>query len=264
MATPAPASFAQLLDQAVNEPGIVSSAYRQFYGYSIGNQLLALSQCLARGIQPGPLATFQRWKELGRSVRRGEKALTLCRPVTVKRMTTADDDTEDTTAATWFVYRSQWFVLAQTDGQPYAEPAMPTWEKDRALVTLEITEISFEHTDGNCMGFARNREIAINPVNPMPHKTRFHELGHVLLGHTTEGTQADAEITPRNLRECEAEAVALLCLAALDLPGIEHCRGYIQMWWGQGNAIPERSAQRIFKATDQILKAGYPTRQSDE
>jgi antirestriction protein ArdC len=43
----------------------------------LGNQLLALSQCMARGIQPGPIATFQRWKELGRYVRRGEKAITV-------------------------------------------------------------------------------------------------------------------------------------------------------------------------------------------
>ena len=71
-----------------------------------------------------------------------------------------------------------------------------------------------------------------------------------------EGVQADGEITPRNLRECEAEAVALLCCAALDLPGAEESRGYIQNWWGAGNPIPERSAQRILKAADQILKAG--------
>jgi hypothetical protein len=90
----------------------------------------------------------------------------------------------------------------------------------------------------------------------MPHKTRFHELAHVLLGHTIEGIQAHSEITPRNLRECEAEAVALVCLAALDLPGADQCRGYIQTWWGSGNPIPERSAQRILKAADQILKAG--------
>jgi len=43
MATPAPATFAQLLEHAVTEPGILSNAYRQFHGYSIGNQLLALS-----------------------------------------------------------------------------------------------------------------------------------------------------------------------------------------------------------------------------
>ena len=53
--------------------------------------------------------------------------------------------------------------------------------------------------------------------------------------------QADGEITPRNLRE------ALLCCAALDLPGVDHSRGYIQAWWGSGNPIPERSAQRMLE-----------------
>jgi hypothetical protein len=118
-----------------------------------------------------------------------------------------------------------------------------------------VVEVSFDATNGNVLGFARNRSIAINPVNPMPHKTRFHELAHVLLGHTSAGPLNDGDVTPRDLRECEAEAVALLCLAALDLPGIEHCRGYVQHWWGHGNPIPERSAQRILKVADQILKA---------
>ena len=78
----------------------------------------------------------------------------------------------------------------------------------------------------------------------------------VLLGHTAEGLQTDGEITPRSLRECEAEAVALLCCAALELAGVEHCRGYIQSWWGAGHPIPDGSAQRILKTADQILKAG--------
>ena len=58
-------SFADLLRSAVTEPGILSDAYRQFHNYSIGNQLLAWSQCFGRGIQLGPMATFPRWKELG-------------------------------------------------------------------------------------------------------------------------------------------------------------------------------------------------------
>ena len=65
-------------------------------------------------------------------------------------------------------------------------------------------------------------------------------------------------LSPRSLREVEAEAVALVCLEALGLQGAEHCRGYIQHWNERCGAepIPERSAQRIFKAADQILKAG--------
>jgi antirestriction protein ArdC len=250
-------SFADVLRSAVEEPGIISAAYSQFHSYSLGNQLLAWSQCVQRGIQPGPIATYQRWKELGRQVRRGEKAITLCRPVTAKRIETTADGTEETTAATWFVFKPFWFVLAQTDGQPLQEQPTPTWDAARALAALDVIEIPFDLLNGNCLGFARERSIAINPVNPSPHKTRFHELAHVLLGHTSEGLQADSERTPRNLRECEAEAVALLCCAALGLPGVECCRGYIQTWWGTGNPIPERSAQRILKTVDGILRAGH-------
>ncbi len=254
--TPNVAPFAELLRSAVSEPGIISAAYRQFHTYSIGNQILAWSQCAARGIQPGPMATYPKWRELGRHVRKGEKAITLCQPVTIMRTVETDDGREGIDVLTRFVYRPHWFVLAQTDGQDLPPAPIPAWNRARAIETLNVSEISFDETDGNVQGFARGRSIAVNPVNPMPHKTTFHELAHVLLGHTAEGVQSDGDITPRNLRECEAEAVALVCCAALDLPGAEFARGYIQSWWGAGNPIPERSAQRILKVADQILKAG--------
>ena len=96
--------------------------------------------------------------------------------------------------------------------------------------------------------FARQPSIAINPL---PHKTRFHELAHVLLGHTAEGEQGDSDLTRR-----EAESAAMFCSAALDLPDTAGSRGYIRSWWGQGNPIPERSAQHIFKTANQSLTAG--------
>ena len=254
------ASFADLLRSAVTEPGIISAAYQQFHTYSIGNQLLAWSQCIERGIQPGPIATFPRWKELGRHVRKGERALTLCQPVTVKRTTSADDGTEETDAFTRFVYRPHWFVLAQTDGQDVEPLAIPEWDQARALHALRVIEEPFTGTDGNCQGYARQQTIAVSPVAGLPDKTRFHELAHVLLGHTSEAESglSDSDMIPRSLREVEAEAVALVCLEALGLPGADHCRGYIQHWNERRGAepIPERSAQRIFKAADQILKAG--------
>ncbi len=195
-------------------------------------------------------------------MRKGEKALTLCMPVTIKRKTEtvdadgADDADSESATFTRFVYKARWFVLSQTEGEPVPEPEIPSWDAARALAALSVEQIPFDATDGNCLGYARERAIAINPVNSLPHKTRFHELAHVLLGHTAEGVQADSEITLRSLRECEAEAVALVCCAALALPGVAECRGYIQSWWGQGHEIPERSAQRILKTADQILKAG--------
>ena len=259
MASPSPQAFADLLQSAVTEPGILSRAYQQFHSYSVGNQLLAWAQCAERAIPPGPINTFPGWKALGRHVRKGEKALALCMPITVKRRPrtqVVEADSDEPGVMTWFVYKRRWFVLSQAEGEPVPAPSIPAWERDRALEALQVVEIPFDLADGNCLGFARERSIAVNPINPLPHKTRFHELGHVLLGHTAEGLQADSEVTPRDLRECEAEAVALVCCAALELPGVAESRGYIQTWWGQGHAIPERAAQRIFKAADQILKAG--------
>ena len=265
MSRPTPKAFAALLQDAVNEPGTLSQAYQQFHTYSLGNQLLAWTQCADRGLQPGPMATYPRWKALGRQVKKGEKAITLCMPITVKRKR-ADVVPEPATAEpgdvmTRFVHKARWFVLGQTEGEPLPEAETPDWHAVRALEALDVQEIPFDHVDGNCLGFARERLIAVNTINPLPHKTRFHELAHIMLGHTAEGLQADSDMTPRTLRECEAEAVALLCCAALELPGIDEARGYIQHWWGQGHEIPEPSAQRILKVADQILKAGTGTSQ---
>lgn len=179
-------------------------------------------------------------------------------PVTVKRKETNDTGEEQDAGFTTFVYKSRWFVLAQTDGEAMQLPAMPTWDAEKALFALDIQRIPFAETDGNCQGYAKRRLIAINPVAQLPHKTLFHELAHVVLGHTTEADFNDTEHTPKNLREVEAEAVALLCCEALDLEGAHFCRGYIQDWLKRGDdsAIPEKNAQKILKAADQILKAG--------
>lgn len=264
-AKPTAPDFAELLSRALSEPGIVSRAYTAFHGYSLGNQILAFVQCAERGITPGPIATFMGWKDKGRFVRKGERAIVLCMPITAKRKANDPRDTDVSNDGkpdtfTRFVFRPNWFVLAQTDGQDVASPAIPDWNQAHALDTLGIVEEPFTGTDGNCQGYARHRTIAVSPVAELPNKTRFHELAHVVLGHTTEAEAglSDSDLTPRSLREVEAEAVALVCLEALGLPGAEHSRGYIQHWNERRGAepIPERSAQRIFKAADQILRAG--------
>ena len=268
-------TFATLLTRAVSEPGLVSRAYSAFHGYSFGNQLLALVQCLERGLTPGPIATFLGWKDKGRFVWKGEKAIVLCMPVTCKRRQDESDDDPTTPSQaapatfTRFIYRPRWFVLSQTEGAAVETPAIEEWDAARALDALDVREEPFAHLDGNCQGYAHDRAIAVSPIAELPHKTRFHELAHVVLGHTTEGTLTDDALTQRSLRDVEAEAVAMVCLEALGLPGAEHCRGYIQHWNAARGAergaepIPERSAQKIFKAADTILRAGRASQLDD-
>ena len=255
--------WAALLVEAVNKPGLIMEAYSAFHNYSIGNQILALVQCHLRGLQPGPINTFPKWQTLGRVVKRGERALTLCMPITRKQR---EEESDEEHTFTSFAYKPRWFVLSQTQGRELEPTTIPEWDSEKAIAALSIERVAFDKTDGNCQGFARQRQIAINPVAQLPYKTLFHELAHVILGHTTEADFADTEATPRNLREVEAEAVALLCCESLGLEGADYCRGYIQNWLYQGigfnaDAIPEKSAQKIFRSADQIIRAGRPTRE---
>lgn len=241
-------------------------AYTAFHNYSIGNQILALVQCQMLGLEPGPINTFPGWQALGRNVKRGERALTLCMPITrkVRHEEQADQNEGENgeRSFTIFMHKARWFVVSQTIGDEFNPPSLPEWEANRALAALDIEQTPFTHTDGNCQGYANKRQISINPVAQLPTKTLFHELAHVVLGHTTEADFTDTEHTPKSLREIEAEAVALLCCEALNLDGSDYCRGYIQNWLGkgkgncEGEAIPEKSAQKIFRAADQILRAG--------
>jgi hypothetical protein len=267
--------WSQILVDAVTKPGVISMAYCAFWNYSTGNQLLALFECMARGIDPGPIHTFGGWLKLNRHVKKGEKAITLCVPRTVKRRLgdkppqdgipespTGGDGAEacgGEVTFTVFAYRPHWFVLSQTEGEPYVPLCIPEWDEATALHQLQVDRVPFTHLSGNCQGYASGRTFAVSPVAYLPHRTCLHEIAHIVLGHTQElqGLTDGDEQTPRDVREVEAEAVSLICCQSLGLPGEAFSRGYLQHWLGK-QSIEERSAQRVFKAANEILRAGRP------
>lgn len=255
------AIWGQLLRDAVEKPGRMLAAYAAFHNYSFGNALLALEQCVRRNLQPGPLNTYRGWLERKRQVRKGETGITLCMPMPFKR-NARSDETEDESAKAQtrnaFRFRAYWFVLAQTEGEETCMAPIPGFQLDTALRTLQITCTAFDEINGNIQGFARHREIAVSPLAALPYKTAFHEIAHVVLGHTTSEKLVDGEHTPRRLREVEAESVALICCETLGLNGAEFCRGYIQHWLKTEKEIPNPSAAHIFAAATSILKAGVP------
>lgn len=258
-----------ILVDAITKPGVIAKAYSTFWRYSFGNQLSAYFQCLVRNIEPGPINTYKGWQELGRHVKKGEKALWLIMPVMVTSKhaevvpavaETGDSSEAEAARRTIFIERANWFVLSQTVGKDYIPTVLPEWDEVRVLVELHIKRVSFQHTDGNCQGYASGRTVAVSPIAFMPHRTLFHEIAHVVLGHTEESINMSdgSERTPRDIREVEAECVALLCTESLGLPGSEFSRGYIQHWFKR-DKIPEKSVHRIFKAVDSVLKAGRPS-----
>jgi len=250
----------------------MSKAYSVFHEYSLGNAFLAASQLIARQLPISPIASYRKWLELGRQVKKGEKAIALVMPVTVKSK--SKDEGKDGggneageppgSARTIFILKNNWFALCQTDGAEYAQEVVtPKWDKVRALDALGITEQDFSSMSGNAQGYAipNEKKLAINPLAALPWKTTFHEMAHCLL-HSAEVQMADGEMLQRCIKEAEAESVAYLCCATLELPGLEQSRAYIQHWLGskeQSDEFAKKSAARVFAAANKILKAGANT-----
>ena len=133
--------WSALLIEAVKKPGLMMQAYSAFHNYSIGNQILAIVQCQLRGLEPGPINTFPGWQELGRTVKRGERALTLCMPITRKAREEEAQNSEGENGErtfTSFVYKPRWFVVSQTVGDQFTPPALTEWQPERALAALDI------------------------------------------------------------------------------------------------------------------------------
>src|SRR5260370_362563 len=176
--------WSALLVEAVNKPGMIMEAYSAFHHYSTGNQILAMVQRQMRGLEPGPINTFPGWQALGRSVKAGERALILCMPIIRKCRDEEADEGErneenGARAFTSFMHKARWFVISQTIGDEFTPPRLPEWDAEQALAALDIEQIAFTDTDGNCQGFARKRQVAINPVAQLVTKTLFHEAAHL-------------------------------------------------------------------------------------
>jgi hypothetical protein len=158
-------------------------------------------QCHARGIALGPLASFNRWKELGRYVRKGERPSSSACPSLASGPSKpyrcgqhATEDERFTASSSAQLVRAE----LRRRAMPTCHHARP-WDRTRALATLNVTEIPFDLPDGNCQGFARGRSIAVSPIaaNPEDDLPRDRPCHH--RPHGRGRTYATMSAQPRNL-----------------------------------------------------------------
>lgn len=170
-------AWGELLVRAVEEPGLICDAYSRFHGYSLGNRFAALVQCEMRGLEPGPLNSFNGWRKLGYGVKEGEKALTLCMPLkgTLHREKTKDGvapsqiegesngrkpDVEEVEYIRAFVWKPNWFVLSQTvplneNTPPVPTSALASWDQTNACCPRRRRQRVFarcEEREGHLLG----------------------------------------------------------------------------------------------------------------
>jgi antirestriction factor ArdC-like protein len=255
--------WSQVLETALTSPGNLYDTYSRFHDYSLGNMMLFRSQ----GVYE-PVASYQTWKRLGRHVQRGQRAHDVIVPVMTNE--TVPDEADEAKRVRiarliGFKVIPAVFGYSQTTGPEIPPRLTPGWEPDRALEKLGIREVAFDQTNGNLQGYSVGVEFALNPMAVNTTKTRFHEMGHIVLGHTVTHHYEEYQ-THRGVMEFQAEAAAYLVmneLGVLDERTAEISRGYINHWLGEEQP-PDRAIQQVFTAADRILKAGRDAPNSNE
>jgi len=224
----------------------------RFHHYSFSNSLLIGAQ------DPGAsrVAGFATWKRLGRSVRKGERAIWILAPVTGRR--TRSDDGEERRPVVGF-RPVPVFDVAQTEGDPLPEVCRVLQGDDpeawfARLVgcagSLGYSVVSTElpgATNGDC-AFARRRiRVECRNERAQQVKTLAHELAHALLHEGTDD---------RPLAELEAESTAYVVCRTFGLDTGEYSFGYVACWAGGGPEAVARikaSGGRIQQAASVIL-----------
>lgn len=250
--------WGELIQTALDTPGSIGNVYNRFYEYSFLNQMFLRMQ----GVRE-PVATYKRWQSLGRQVLRGSKAHAIVRPIVIEKK---NELGEVESKLLRFKPVHCLFAVSQTEGAELPPAELPGWDLAMALGTLGIARGQYELTDGNVQGYSQQREFAINPVAADPTHTMFHEIGHIMLGHTDANPSSGTDdAMHRGLKEFQAEATAYLSLNELEQltpAGASHSRGYIQGWL-RGEHPSDVAIRQVFAATDAILKAGRAATRSN-
>jgi hypothetical protein len=167
------------LTEALDAPGSLGNTYTRFYNYSFLNQVRLMMQGTRE-----PVATYNRWVELGRQVRKGSKAKVVLAPVMVSR--DAKDGNGKRQILIGFRDSRTVFGFSDTAGDELPPVALPGWDVETALAALKVDRVTFDMIDGNVQGFSfqddNGRHLALNPTAAYPAKTLLHELAHLTRG----------------------------------------------------------------------------------
>ena len=225
-----------------------------FHSYSAMNVMLIQLQ------RPDAtrVAGFNRWRNLRRCVRKGEKGIAILAPVTFRRKDDRDGDQEGENEERRMVagFRTTYlFDVAQTDGADL--PSIGTvagdpGERLQALKDLAVERgiaLGYADTLGGARGVSYGGRIEL--LNGMSEAEQFgvlaHELGHELLHKGERRAETDLRI-----RELEAEAVSFVVCSAVGLETGTASADYVGLYKGDAKLLAQ-SLSFIQRAAAEIL-----------
>ena len=214
-----------------------------FHTYSAGNCMLLALQCHQRGIEPQHVAGFRAWLNLGRCVRKGETALRILAPVTVKQR---DRQGEDSDERRVFFKTAFVFELSQTEPLPGVEPVplsapcepltgdshtylLPPLEAFAETLGYTVTYEAIPSSAGGWCDPA-SRRIVVDQQAPANARVRtlIHECTHALGIDYQHYTRAQAEVIVDTVTFLVSASVGL----AVDGETVPYIAG-----WGEHGAL---------------------------
>jgi antirestriction protein ArdC len=233
----------------------------RFRQYSFNNTMLILIQ------RPDAthVASYKKWQEMGRQVRKGEKSLAIFAPMTRRREDKATGETRSYVSGFRAV---PVFDVSQTEGDPLPEQIVPVLLDGEAPVgmfdalallvaekgyALEVGP-SVHGENGYCSPGRKMIHLTEGLSDAQTCKTLVHETAHMLL-HTEEDALTEDAMRHRGVAEVEAESVAHIVLGALGMPTDDYSLPYIGGWSDGKPEAVAATADRVLKCTKQILAA---------
>lgn len=240
----------------------------KFHQYSFHNQIMIWSQAP----ESTRVAGFNAWKELGRTVRKGEKGIAIFAPMMFKARETddvAEDGETSTRDGTRIGFRLVYvFDISQTDGDDLpsinyqhtqGETAGALWTQiEQVAAALNVTigaDTEHAHASANGYYVPRERRIWVDPALTLDGKvsTVLHELAHALDydAHAEQARTFDYA-THRGERETVAEAVAYVAAEHFGLDTSEESFTYVAHWSKEPKVLKARMSE-IQKLADALI-----------
>jgi antirestriction protein ArdC len=238
----------------------------RFRQYSFNNTLLILIQCPTAT----RVASYKKWAEMGRQVRKGEKSLQIFAPIS-KRFETEDKTTGEKTERRALVgFRLvPVFDVSQTEGEALPEdPARPVLLDGEAPEGLydALARMVFDNgytlrvgpSERGENGYTRPEDKVIQVTEGLSPaqscKTLIHETAHMLL-HTSDRELTQDALLHRNVAEVEAESVAHIVAQVHGLATEDYSVPYVAGWSNGKTEVIAATADRVLKCAKQILSA---------
>jgi N-terminal domain of anti-restriction factor ArdC len=236
------------------------TAMSRFHNYSFGN-VLEIARQMPTATR---VAGFWTWKNLGRSVKAGQKGIRILAPIVGVRRKKDEEAENDITKQNTRVllgFRNAYvFDISQTDGIDLPEMREisgdpgENLERLAAFVRGRGIQLSYNESIAPALGISYGGRIALLPGQSKAEEfsTLVHETAHELL-HKAERRTA----TTKTVRETEAEAVAFVIGKAVGLVTGSASADYIQLYHGNASLLAE-SLEVIQQTASVILAALEP------